>query len=839
MVVCEGSEFLKLARPPPRIIDRHKLRRRLLESMEVYALTLIIAPPVSGKAILIGQLAADLRIKGDIVAEGLDECPDAQVTVVRGFEGLTDAAASATASEIERRVADGRRVIVSADRPFDTAFPLARLRNQVQTFRLKDLALRQDELAVFLGADLGDSKTERELRALFDAVGGWIGAWNIIKAQAEQGRTLSEIRTAFSGAAPELRGYFDQLILPGLEPEVREFILEVGMLDRISPELADTITGRSDGLRLLERASAQCAFIETATDGVWRRPAKLLRDYVRHCAKRDTPGALRAGLVRAAEWAATREDWLYAAQLFAEADAAERAVDILVRHTDDLITAQGEVLSYRQLATGLTNDLRYSRSLAAELALGSIFAGDFAQAARLLESLEPLIGGLPASRKARLEAISICIDFGLERFERVTMLAPRWLDQHPAVEPRFRAIAAVSLFWSCLAQLDGPGAHRALAIARAATSKADARFLDAWLVICNATLRWELGQVEAADSLLSGATASGVIDHTMNLIRAAVAWEQGDEPRARQLTAASLRQGAKHSVVETAYLGWTTAARIAIQDGGLERGLKLLQEAETTMASRHGERARRLVRLFRAKLLMQAADDGGAAQLGSELEAISSDSPTLGHARSLEEAARITVARWRTLQGHPRAAISLLQPIVSAALQQGRLRAWGEASLIYAGALARLDEVERATRMAWYCIEQLAAGGSGASVWDEHILLAPILDDLLARARIENPWKSHLHTVFGVLAARAGRGWDISDAAEDFVRELPATVGLTEMERRILMLVGQGRSNAELAEHLLVQVSTVKWHLHNVFGKLDVRSRTAALAEARRQGLVA
>lgn len=817
-----------------RIIERRKLRRRLLETLDAYPLVLLVAPPVSGKTVLLAQIAADLRERGDSVAEGPDSS-DSNVTLLDRFDSLPG---PSPALEVERRIAEGGRVILATERPLDTAFPRLRLSNQVREFRLPELSLRQDDLTEFLGADPGDDKTERDIRALFDEVGGWIGAWNVVKAQAEQGRTLSQIRAAFSGAMPELRGYFEELILPSLEPEVRSFILDVGMLDRLSPALADAVTGRSDGLRLLELAGAQCAFIETA-DNLWTRPGKLLRDYVRRRRRRDGPEMLNAALLRAADWAAAQEDWLYAAQLFAEAEEPARAADILARHTDDVITARGDVLSFRHMAAGLSNELRALRSLAPELALGSIFAGDFADAERLLESLEPVIGGLAETQRVKLEAISIGIDFGLERFERVMGVAPRWLDLHPEADPRFRAIAAVSLFWSCLAQLDTAGAQRALARARAELPKADARFLEAWLVICDAAHRWALGRVSEADSVLNEATASGVIDHTMNLIRSAIAWEKGDEPRARQLTAASLRQGARHSVVETAYLGWTTAARIATRDGGLARGLKLLQEAETTMASRHGERARRLVRLFRGKLLLQHGDEGRGADLGAELEAMRSDSLPLGLARSLDEAARLTLARWRVLHGQPRSAISLAQPIVSAARQQGRLRIWGEASLIYSSCLARLDEPDRAARMAWHAIEQLAAIGLGAAIWEEQLLLAPLLDDLLARARVDGGRNSALHRIFERLALGVGQAWAPSSRADDHTREPPAAAELTDMERRLLSLVALGLSNADLAERLLVQVSTVKWHLHNVFGKLGVRSRTAALAEARRLGLVA
>jgi LuxR family maltose regulon positive regulatory protein len=60
---------------------------------------------------------------------------------------------------------------------------------------------------------------------------------------------------------------------------------------------------------------------------------------------------------------------------------------------------------------------------------------------------------------------------------------------------------------------------------------------------------------------------------------------------------------------------------------------------------------------------------------------------------------------------------------------------------------------------------------------------------------------------------------------------------LTEMERRVLSLAAEGCSNAQIAERTLTQLTTVKWHMHNIFAKLSVRSRTAAIVQARRAGL--
>jgi LuxR family maltose regulon positive regulatory protein len=61
---------------------------------------------------------------------------------------------------------------------------------------------------------------------------------------------------------------------------------------------------------------------------------------------------------------------------------------------------------------------------------------------------------------------------------------------------------------------------------------------------------------------------------------------------------------------------------------------------------------------------------------------------------------------------------------------------------------------------------------------------------------------------------------------------------LTEREREILRLLAAGASNPEIARKLIVAVSTVKTHVHNTLGKLNVRSRARAVARARELNLL-
>ena len=67
--------------------------------------------------------------------------------------------------------------------------------------------------------------------------------------------------------------------------------------------------------------------------------------------------------------------------------------------------------------------------------------------------------------------------------------------------------------------------------------------------------------------------------------------------------------------------------------------------------------------------------------------------------------------------------------------------------------------------------------------------------------------------------------------------EPPGFADLSEREREVLAMIGAGRSNAEIAEALVISMATVKTHVRHVFAKLDLRDRAQAVVVARDAGL--
>ena len=61
---------------------------------------------------------------------------------------------------------------------------------------------------------------------------------------------------------------------------------------------------------------------------------------------------------------------------------------------------------------------------------------------------------------------------------------------------------------------------------------------------------------------------------------------------------------------------------------------------------------------------------------------------------------------------------------------------------------------------------------------------------------------------------------------------------LTHRELEVLALLATGKTNKEIAAALGIEVGTIEQHLHNIFRKLKVGTRTEAVLHALRYGLV-
>jgi LuxR family transcriptional regulator, maltose regulon positive regulatory protein len=114
---------------------------------------------------------------------------------------------------------------------------------------------------------------------------------------------------------------------------------------------------------------------------------------------------------------------------------------------------------------------------------------------------------------------------------------------------------------------------------------------------------------------------------------------------------------------------------------------------------------------------------------------------------------------------------------------------------------------------------------------------------LLVQMRARRPGEQHgspryRDHLLALLDSALDEGTTLSATAVPGPGMHPIGEPLREREMEVLRLIVAGCSNREIADHLMIAVSTVKWYVNAIYGKLQVESRTKAIARARELNIV-
>jgi DNA-binding NarL/FixJ family response regulator len=118
-------------------------------------------------------------------------------------------------------------------------------------------------------------------------------------------------------------------------------------------------------------------------------------------------------------------------------------------------------------------------------------------------------------------------------------------------------------------------------------------------------------------------------------------------------------------------------------------------------------------------------------------------------------------------------------------------------------------------------LRYIEAGAAGYILQDDSV------DDLLVKIRATYDGQALVSPeIAALLMSRVSELTQVSAETED---KPDIFIDLTPREREILQLIGQGLSNQEIAVQLVIEVGTVKNHVHSILEKLNVSSRRDAV----------
>ena len=748
----------------------------------------------------------------------------------------------------------------------DPPLALARLRagGQLTELRAADLLFTPAEAAALLqqvaaapgGTRPGGPLPDAAAAALAARTEGWAAGLQLAGLSLRGRDDADGFVAAFTGSHRFILDYLAEEVLEQQSEQVRTFLLETSVLDRLSGELCDGVTGRHDSQALLERVERAGLFL-VPLDEVrgWWRYHHLFADLLRARLRQEQPGNV-SGLHRnAAAWCAERGLADEAIQHAVAAGEMAWAARLIERHFD-AIFQQGESVTIQCWISALPAELaRSSPRLLLAQAWMALVGGDvqavgapLAAAGPALteaasEPFEPSVGR-PASLLANVPAAT-----GLAR----AYLAVLHSDAEGAATAASRAMAAlggeewalrsVGLWMVALAEWVGgrlDGAERGLAAGVAGWSAAGQRPWAAWASHDLARVRRAQGHLDSARAAYQrvleitappgqpAMPAAGI--GYVGL--AEVAYQRNELAAAHRLVTDGIPLCQQLNWTQPLTAGLVTLAWIRQANGDPEGARAAMAEAGQIAPDPAMTGLLNPLPVQRARLQLAQGHLATAAGWAQDNGLAASDEA--GYAR---EAEHLVLARVLLAQAQPGPALALLGRLHTAAAAQGRV-----GSLIEIGALQALglaaggDEAAAVAALA-EALTRACPQGYVRIFADEGPPMAALLGRLIAA---QHSGGAAAAVPLGCLARlQRALGAPGNGPQADHVTAVAGLVEpLTGRELEVLAMLAAGRSNRAIAGHLVVTLDTVKKHVSHILGKLGAANRTEAVARARELSLI-
>src|SRR5262249_25608160 len=254
-----------------------------------------VAPPPPGSSdglvtALINELAADPG-------------PDEVLLVLDDYHLIDSEPVHESVAFLLENLPPGLRVVVSGRA--DPPLPLARLRarGQLAELRAADLRFTPEEAAVLLRVAIGAELPGAAVAALVARTEGWAAGLQLAGLSLRGHADPAGFAAAFSGSHRFVLDYLADEVLDGQPGPVRAFLLETSVLERLTGELCDAVTGRAGSQAMLQDIERAGLFL-VPLDEVrgWWRYHHLFADLLRARLQAEQPGRVLALHRAAAGW---------------------------------------------------------------------------------------------------------------------------------------------------------------------------------------------------------------------------------------------------------------------------------------------------------------------------------------------------------------------------------------------------------------------------------------------------------------------------------------------------------------------------------------------------------
>jgi LuxR family transcriptional regulator, maltose regulon positive regulatory protein len=722
----------------------------------------------------------------------------------------------------------------------DPAMALGRLRldGSLTEIRAADLAFTLDETVTMfeaLGVDLAPADLER----LWQHTEGWAAALRLAAVSLNAHDDPGAFIDRFAGTDVTISDYLVSEVLAHQPPDLRAFLLRTSIVDTLCADLADAITGETDGHVMIARLEHGGVLMTPLDEhGTWHRYHPLFAELLRAELRAQLPDEVDELHRRAATWLAAHGRDAAALRHAATGQAWDLGAELVAARWVHLLI-EGEMAALRPMVEGMPRErVEACPELSLAYAAAMLARGDHLSAAPYLRCATARAELVPDERRALFTAGMAALGLYEGRVrgdpKRALEAARELLGRDPVLDGT-ELLAGVRAF--VLAQLG---------------------MVELWT--------GDLGA--AVEHLERGMNVALAADKDWTVLAAcahlAVARAiLGEVPRAVRHAEAAIELARRRGWTRTEHAGaaYCILAALAVEQGRHDDCALLLDQAGDALRDARDRPLRAVHALLRSLLLgdlgqptaaltvlQVARDELGDWPLLPQLETQLVAQEALLHTavgereagrdmlERAETEARTSVpvanalAKLRLLDGDPGAAREILAPHLGSDggvhLREMPLSVRAEAWLIDALALDALAEHDEAARSLEHALDLAGPSGLSRLIVAQGGAARPLL------RRHTRYGTSHPAIVGAALEALEHRG------DRDRPRPPVLTAPLSDREQAILRYLPTMMSNQEIAGELYLSINTVKTHLKAIYRKLDAADRREAVARGRELGLM-
>lgn len=730
------------------------------------------------------------------------------------------------------------------------------LEGRLCRFTGDDLALTQDEITQLLEQHNIKAR-EKLVQKVFERTRGWPAVVRLIALTLdEEEQSQDDFVEHLESGTQTLTDYLNEVFLARLPTHLYDFLLRLSLPRSFTASLAAAATDVEEAGQLIDELERRA--IPISRSGTSTQPTyvlhPLVRDYLLARLRHTGGDILRQTRDKALDWFVYHDQIDSAIEICLDADDLVTAAKLINQHASEIAQLYGRHSTYLYWVNKLPRAVLEKHP---EIQLKQAWSLDFVRRHEEAESIRDFLEQryLIGRNNDALQDLTIshieleqdielqrCVETGLrDQAVMSTSLSRRWLSRWPDAD-KFKRATVHAVLAFCVKGLSDFDeglyhAQKAQSLARECRSY----YILAWgqmLGISNLVKQGRYRQaLRECDEHLTeldphlGHGAPAVM--MLHAMRAGLLYEFNELSKARDALERGLTALVEQSSADPMIMAYVTLARLQHALGFYQDAMVTLAEGEDLGRSRNLPRLAINLGAERIVLLLRYGELEQVEHLWQEMQHYAA-----GHApfsKTLEDKSSRILARIALHKGHFTESCELLAPSMRHAKRTGQKRKQVELLLLQALALHQGGDLRKALLLFKDALTLAMPEGYLRVFADEgqsmQELVAAYRNDPISSSLCP-PTANFVDQLTTVLGLNESDDRPTTSESTDSLIE-----PLTSRELQILSKLQSGLSNRQLSDTLFITEGTLKWHLQNIYGKLGVGNRLAAVSKAQELNL--